>query len=99
MLQPNQFARLNQIAWQLAGTDALKDGRVAEALSLTAEQRNRIDAIEAGYEREGLVLYRNRKGEWREKLRKLREDQNREVMQVLSDQQREKLTELKGAAF
>ncbi len=37
--------------------------------------------------------------EWREKLRKLREDQDKEVMQVLSDEQNRKLDELKGATF
>jgi hypothetical protein len=99
VLRPGQLERLNQIAWQLSGIDALKDSRLVEALGLTSEQRGKLSAIEQEYERKGMALYRNREGDWREKLLKLRADQNKEVMQVLSDEQNRKLNELKGVDF
>jgi hypothetical protein len=72
---------------------------VAKALGLTSEQRDKLSAIEQEYERKGNALYRNREGSWRENLRKLKEDHDKEVMQVLSDEQRKKLDKLKGATF
>jgi hypothetical protein len=99
VLQPWQFERLNQIAWQLAGIAALQDERVMEALGITIEQRDKLSAIEQEYERKSMAIYRNREGDWREKLRKLREEQDREVMQVLSDEQSEKFGMLKGVTF
>lgn len=99
VLQSGQFDRLNQISWQLAGIGALKDNRVAEALGLTGEQRDALSAIQQEYERKRMTLYRSREGDWREKLRKLREGRDREMMQALSDEQKKKLDELKGATF
>lgn len=99
ILQPGQFEHLNQIAWQLAGIAALQDERVMEALGITSEQQDKLSAIEQDYERKSMALYRNREGDWREKLRKLREEQDKEVMQVLSDEQNEKFGVLKGVTF
>jgi hypothetical protein len=99
VLKPEQLDRLNQISWQLAGIGAFKDERVIEALGITSEQRDKLSAIEQEYERKGMALSRNREGDWREKLRKLREEQDREVMQVLSDEQNEKFDKLKGVTF
>jgi len=99
VLQPGQLVRLNQITWQLAGLGALKDTAVVQALNLTNEQRDKLATIEQEYEAKGRALYRSREGDWREKLRKLREAQDKEVMQILSDDQKRKLDELKGAPF
>ena len=70
-----------------------------EALGITNEQRDKLATIAEEYERKGMVLYRNREGDWREKLRKLREEQDKEVIQVLSDEQNEKFNKLKGVTF
>ena len=41
---------------------------MAEAPGLTSEPRDKIATIEAEYERKGMVLYRSREGDWREKM-------------------------------
>jgi hypothetical protein len=47
ILSPEQVSRLRQIALQIAGPMAFREPDIAAALNLTAEQRERIRAIEA----------------------------------------------------
>ena len=95
LLTAEQFARLRQIHWQLAGMDALKDRNVVEALSLSDDQQAKLETVEREmYDKqrefgESTPQAKKRKEEFDAVLSGCRQ----EVEKTLSDMQRSKFAE------
>jgi Spy/CpxP family protein refolding chaperone len=92
VLLPHQFERLKQIDLQSRiqqrGAGALTSGELAEALSLTDEQREKLDARAAEVQQE-----------LRDKIAQLQLEARNKMLDVLTPEQRAKLDSLMGAAF
>jgi Spy/CpxP family protein refolding chaperone len=92
VLLPHQFDRLKQIdvqsRIQQRGASALSSGDLAEALSLTAEQKEKLEK-RAEEVREEL----------QEKIRQLQTEARDKMLDVLTPEQRAKLDELMGDTF
>jgi len=113
LLEEIQAERLQQIYWQLQGVNALSDDELAGQLNLTAEQREKIAALERpqGFGRdrpgagpgdrrpEGEGRGGERGGFNREEMRARMEQRNADLLAVLTPEQQAKFTELKGAEF
>lgn len=101
ILGPDKMARLNEIYLQAAGVSALQDPSVAEKLGLTQEQQEEMrevsqdimadfrETMREGGDREAM----------RERMTEMRAEVEKETMAVLSDDQKEKFNEMKGAPF
>ncbi len=93
ILIPSQRERLGQLALQnrmrRSGTDgALADATLAKELGITEEQKKRMAAVAKKVQ-----------AELQEKINKLRLEARDEVLQVLTPQQREKLTRMIGEQY
>jgi len=101
ILQPAQMKRLEQITLQASGISALKNEMVIKTLVITKEQQERLSAIEANYNQKRLELYGGdiSRDERRTKTAEINKKQNEEMMEVLSENQKQKLEELKGIIF
>lgn len=101
ILGPDKTARLNEIYLQAAGVSALQDPTVAEKLGLTQDQQEEMrqvsqdvmadfrETMQEGGDREAM----------RERMTEMRAEVEKETMAVLSDDQKEKFNEMKGAPF
>ncbi len=56
LLTPEQFTRLQQIHWQQAGLDALRDPELAKALNITADQQERLATADEDVEKQQAEL-------------------------------------------
>jgi len=93
VLKPEQFERLRQIELQQqinrrGSSSALSQGRVAEELGLTDEQRQQMQAKAAEAQKE-----------LEEKMQKLRNEAREKVLSVLTADQRAKFDALLGTPF
>ncbi len=100
ILKPEQLKRLKQISLQQQGTRALSRDEVADAIKLSAEQKDKIKAIGEDTRKQMADL---RGGGNREEARKkgeeLRKAADEKINAVLTDEQKTKLKELVGEAF
>jgi Spy/CpxP family protein refolding chaperone len=91
-LLPHQFDRLKQIGVQqrvqTQGANALSSGELAEALSLTDEQREKLEKRSAEVQQE-----------LQEKIAQLRLEARNKMLDVLTPEQRTKLNTMMGDAF
>ena len=105
ILKPDQLARLKQLSLQRQGVYALTRPEVAKELGLTAEQREKIQKVQESARPQGggQGNFQDLSEEERQKLRtQMRERQEKvqaEMLAVLTDDQKAKLTELKGKEF
>jgi hypothetical protein len=99
-LSAGQRKRLGQIAMQVTGLQQLTKPEIAKLLDLTEEQQKKFKEmrVEARKELERIMDVKNRQ-ERNEKLAKLREDIERRVKEVLTDEQKAKARELVGEPF
>lgn len=99
-LKPEQFERLQQISYQAAGAAVYSNEDVVKALDLSKEQQEKIATITKDYQEKRRALGGGGAGGGgREAFTKLNEEQNADLGKVLSAEQTEKLTKLKGKAF
>jgi len=101
ILQPEQVKRLEQITLQASGISAFKNEMVIKALEITKEQQEKLSAIEASYNQKRRELRQEdvSQEERRSKTGELNKKQNEEMMQILSEDQKRKLEEIKGSEF
>ena len=101
ILQPEQMERLEQITLQASGISALKNEMVIKALEITKEQQEKLSAIEASYNQKRRELYRAdiSREERRSKTDELNKVRNEEMMQVLSEGQKQRFEKIKGPVF
>lgn len=96
-LKPEQLERVQQISYQLAGPAAYGDPDVVKALEITKEQQDKLATIRADFQKKQQELFAGGgAGGGREAFAKLREEQNAEIAKVLTAEQTEKFTKLKG---
>ena len=92
VLLPHQFERLKQIdvqaRLQRQGAGALTSGQLAETLSLTPDQQEKLQARAEEVQRE-----------MDEQIRQLRADARNKLLEVLTAEQRAKLDALMGEQF
>jgi hypothetical protein len=92
VLLPHQFERLKQIEVQAriqrGGAEALTSGELAEALNLTDQQRERLEARAAEVQQE-----------LQDKIAQLQLEARNKMLDVLTAEQRAKLDSLMGDAF
>ena len=92
----DQYKRLQQISWQAAGAAALADETVAKELAITEEQSKKIADIRDDYGQKMRALGRDAGADAR---RDLRNEESKKVTEVLTKEQQDKLTALKGKEF
>jgi Spy/CpxP family protein refolding chaperone len=99
-LTADQFKRLQEIGVQAAGPDALSDPRVSKELALTDDQNKKIADIRTDYREKTRGLFGQGAGEdARTKMRELRDEESKKLAEVLTKEQQDKLTALKGKEF
>jgi hypothetical protein len=94
ILLPNQLERLNQIRVQVLGSRAIMDAEVQKQLGITEEQKKKMTDL--GQEMMG--KFRDAQGD-REKIQELLKESEKQVKDVLTADQKEKLEKMKGPAF
>lgn len=98
-LKPEQFERVQQIAYQAAGPGAFSNDDVVKALELTKEQQEKIATTNKDFQAKMQGLFTGGGAGGAEAFTKLRDEQSAELAKVLTKEQTEKWTALKGKAF
>ncbi len=100
-LKPEQLERVQQIAYQAAGPAAYNDPEVVKALDITKEQQEKLATVNKDFGEKMRALFAGggAGGGNREAFTKLREEQTAEIAKVITAEQTEKFTKLKGKAF
>jgi len=99
-LKPEQLKRLKQIALQQQGSFAIGRGEVAEELKLTADQKEKLKALQddaQGKMRQ--AMSGGNREEARGKIADLRKATNEKMLELLTDEQKTKWKELTGEPF
>jgi len=104
VLFPEQLERLQQINIQLQGIAALQNAEVAKELKITEAQKKELEEVRAGLMekmRDGMrELFSSGSREGiREKMEKMRDDMEGDVLAVLTSDQKKKFEEMKGEKF
>jgi hypothetical protein len=106
LLTTEQFSRLQQIAWQLEGPDALEDAEVVQALGITKEQQQKLVALsrETSNQVRSLLNPGGTPGpagdkDVQAKLLALRTERGNKANEILSKTQQEKFAKLKAKPF
>jgi Spy/CpxP family protein refolding chaperone len=110
ILLPHQQKRLKQIRFQVLGDRALSDAEVIKELGITDEQKSKMEAIakESGdamrklFEGVRDLSQEERQAkmeELRGKMDQARKDTQEKVQAILTDAQKAKLKDMKGAEF
>jgi uncharacterized membrane protein len=99
-LKKPERERLREITLQIAGLLCLSRADVASQLGLTAEQKQKLPALqkEARHEMEE-VIYDTKKEEKRAKLKELRETSRKRLLELLTDAQEAKWKQMIGTPF
>ncbi|MGE0760692.1 MAG: hypothetical protein AB7O38_27015 [Pirellulaceae bacterium] len=104
LLKDDQYARLQQIGWQAAGSMALAESDLGQQLQLTPEQQSRLAGIHRDFLRQQVALVSSALGggnfeEFRTKSRDLMQQRDKAAEEVLTPEQRAKYGDLKGQPF
>lgn len=110
VLLPQQQKRLKQIRFQVLGDRALSDAEIVKELGITDEQKTKLEAIAKESRDATQKLYEGVRDlpqaerqakftELREKMDTARKEVQEKTLAVLTDAQKAKLKELKGAEF
>ncbi len=100
ILKEDQLKRLNQISLQQRGGRALVDPQVAEALSLTSEQKDRVKSIQESVQGEMRALFQGGDRQAaQQKLAEIRKTSDEKLLRVLTPEQQGKWKELTGEPF
>ncbi len=104
ILKEDQLKRFKQISLQQRGGQALADPEVAQALGLSTEQKDRIQAIQEASQGELRELFEAGAGggdrqELQKKAETLRASVNEKSTAVLTPEQQTKWKEMTGAPF
>jgi Spy/CpxP family protein refolding chaperone len=104
ILLPPQIERLEQISLQMRGTAALADAAVAAKLSLTADQKQKLEAaMTANQEAMRQAFQGGGRDQDREQMRtrfqELRKNADEKVLAVLTTAQKADFEKMKGPAF
>ena len=101
LLDQAQKTRLHEIAMQFAGAGALQDEGVVKKLSLTQEQKDKLVSIRKDFAAKQREIFASG-GDQSErfvKIRQLREEHSAKATEILTKDQQEQFTKMKGKAF
>ncbi len=100
LLRPEQARRLRQIALQQRGVEAFADPEIARALRLTSEQKDKLRTIQENGRRTFRAVFRPgpRPDGWK-KMEEAWKNEQKEALQVLTDEQRGHWQEMTGEPF
>lgn len=97
VLDPAQRKRLQEIAVQQNGPRSLQDPAVVAELGLSEEQRTKLSAAVAENTKEFETAFgKSDRESWRERAENLANNAESRLMDVLNDEQKTKLEQLKG---
>jgi hypothetical protein len=100
ILKPEQMKRTKQISLQVRGGRAFADPEVVEALKFTAEQKDKIKAIQEEAQKEMRDLFQGgNREEARKKIAELRKSTDAKLNELLNTEQKAKWKELTGEPF
>lgn len=103
LVSADQAQRLRQISWQQQGALAFANPQVAEALNLTSEQKEKIQAIRQEMRDAARTFFAQEQRPAREdihkKMKELHQDAAAKMLALITDEQQEKWHELTGAPF
>lgn len=102
LLLPNQVERLDEIAMQVRGVQALDDDAVAKKLNITADQKAKFAEVREAQGAKMREMFQAGGGPGnfdREAFGKLREQMEKDLLAVLDSGQQAKFEELKGEKF
>lgn len=102
ILTPAQFERAQQIYWQTSTVQALNDPELVRALEVTKEQQDKIAAVGKEFDEKRRELFSAGPGQGGggfEKMAELNKERDTKVIDVLTAEQKEKFTKLKGKEF
>jgi hypothetical protein len=98
-LKPEQLERVQQIAYQAAGPQAYSNPEVVKALEITKEQEEKIATVNKDFQEKMQAAFAGGAGGGPEAFAKLRTEQTEALDKVLTKEQAEKWTALKGKKF
>jgi hypothetical protein len=104
LLSADQMKRLKQIQMQEQGAGALTNAAVAAELSLTDDQKKKLDDLLAEYGRKQRELFTagGGGGDFQERFAKLRDlnsERDKKALELLTAEQKTKYEALKGSPF
>jgi Spy/CpxP family protein refolding chaperone len=102
ILKPDQAKRLKQITLQQAGAAAFAREDVAKELNISAEQKQKLNDIQAAARKERQDLFQGGGGlneESRKKMAEITKNTNEKAMSVLTAEQKTKWNEMTGEPF
>lgn len=110
ILNDGQYTRLKEIYWQSNLQAALADAEVVKAVDLTKEQQEKVAAVTKEYRDKQAELFRGGRGngggggggnfqEAFAKMQEMSKERDTKTLDVLSAEQKEKFTKLKGKEF
>lgn len=105
ILTPAQYERAQQIYWQSSTVQALSDPDLIKALEVTKEQQDKIAEVGKEFDAKRRELFSGGRGQGGggaggfEKMAELNKERDTKVVDVLSAEQKEKFTKLKGKEF
>jgi len=104
VLLPDQMDRLNEIALQVRGVQALSDEKVAADLKITAEQKKRLEEVREELQQKSRDQMRELftsgdREKMREAFAKIRQDMEDGILGVLSSEQQKEFEKMKGEKF
>jgi len=103
LVSADQFKRLQQIQLQsnlrFRGPGALTYAEVAAELKLSDDQKKKLDDLQTEYDAKQRELFTGGGGFDPQAAAKLADERTTKTMEVLTAEQKEKLTSLKGPAF
>lgn len=104
VLLPHQQDRLKEISLQLRGFGAIDDPEVAAALKISDEQKEKIAAVRTEQREKMGELFRQGgqdqdRDAMREKFQKLRTENEKQVLDVLTTAQQAQFEKMKGEKF
>ncbi len=106
ILLPDQYDRLRQISLQVLNVNALTVEEIAKELKITEDQKKELEEVQASI-RENMrdqmrELFQGGGGDrdaMREKMTKMREENDKKVLDVLTSEQRSNFEKMKGEKF
>ncbi len=101
ILDKTQKTRLHEIAIQVAGAGALQDAGVVKKLGLTQQQQDKLASIRKDFAARQREIFAagGDQAERFAKMRGLREEQTTKATEVLTTDQKEQFTKMKGKTF
>lgn len=99
ILTAEQFNRLQQTDWQAQGSNAFSDPEVIQALAITNEQQEQINALTNDFRARRQALFEQGGEGLRDKLNEVASEQNAQSNDVLTKSQRDEFAAMKGNEF